>query len=136
LRKQIEGFKRPIWKYYLNYETKNFNPEDIIKLSYKYVKLLEDIKYNYKLLSTEAYHESIQLLNFLERLTFAVDKIWLNKGREETNIFLERMNFDKTGLNVKSTLTQVLFPQLSLYDFYKNFIKFSAISLKNKLKKM
>ena len=134
LKKQIEGFEQPIWKYYLNYETKTLNNDKIINLSYKYMKRLEEIKLKYNLFSNEAYQESIKLLNFLERLTFRVDKIWREKGRNEVNTLLKKMNFDETGLEIKSKLTRILFPELGLFDFLKNFIKFGNYTIKNKFK--
>ncbi|MHA1440013.1 MAG: cobalamin-dependent protein [Promethearchaeota archaeon] len=134
LKKQIEGFEQPLWKYYLNYETKNLNSDDIIQLTYKYVKMLEEIKVKYNLLSKETCEESLRLLSFLERLTMMVDKIWLKNGREEVNSFLRKMSFDKTGLKIKSKLTPVLFPELSLFHFLQSFIKFIGFSIKNKFK--
>ncbi|MHA1250058.1 MAG: cobalamin-dependent protein [Candidatus Helarchaeota archaeon] len=134
LKAQIEGFEQPIWKYYLNYETKYFNVDNIITLTYKYVKLLEEIKFKKGLMSKEAFDESYRLLTILERLTFHTDKIWKTYGRDATNNFLKKMNFDKTGLKIKSKLTPILFPELSKLELIKNLIKFSSYTIRNNFK--
>ncbi|MGQ4872947.1 MAG: TIGR04190 family B12-binding domain/radical SAM domain protein [Promethearchaeia archaeon] len=134
LKEQIEGFNQPLWIYYLNYETKKLNLEQIIRFNYEYTRKFENIKFLNNKISEEAYNESIRLLNFLERLIFIIDKIWKEKGRNEVNKFLKKMNFDKTGLKIKRKLTEILFPEIKLYEYYKNFIKFSAYSIKNKFK--
>ena len=133
---QIEGFNQPIWKYYLNYETKLMNLDDIIRLSYKYVKKLNEIKLKYKIMSQEAYRESIKLLNFLENLTLRVDELWLKEGRENVNLFLKKLRFDKTGLKIKSNLTPILFPELKLLDLFKSGIKYSGYTIKNRFKNL
>ncbi len=132
LKSQINGFEKPIWKYYLNYETKFLKTDEIVTLSYKYIKQLEKIKLKYNSLTPEEYYDYEKLLNFLENLTNTADKIWRTKGRKQTNEFMEKMCFDKTDLNIKSKLTPILFPELSISDYFKNFIKFSSYTLKNK----
>jgi len=134
LKAQVSGFEQPIWKYYLNYETKHITRDNSVALSYKYIKLLEEIKFKYDLLTNEAYTESYQLLDFLERITIMADKIWQNKGREETNEFLKKMSFDKTGLNIKSKLTPVLFPEITKFEFFKSIIKFCSYTIQNRFK--
>ena len=98
------------------------------------MNLLEEVKVKYNLLSEEAYVESRKLLKFLEGLTLMADRKWLENGREEVNIFLKKMNFDKTGLKIKSKLTPVLFPELSLLDYFKSFIKFGSYMIKSRFK--
>ncbi len=134
LTDQLSGLEQPIWKYYLNYQTEYLNPENIINLSYKYVRLLDEIKVKNKLMNEDKYKESKSLLNFLENLTIKADEIWVRSGREEVNNFLKKLNFDKTGLKIKGKLTPVLFPEFSIFDLFKSFIKFSGYTIKKGFK--
>ncbi|MHA1294938.1 MAG: TIGR04190 family B12-binding domain/radical SAM domain protein, partial [Promethearchaeota archaeon] len=114
LKKQIEGFSQPIWKYYLNYETKFLNLDQIISLNYKYAKSFEKIRFKSNIITEERFNENIRILNFLEHLNIRVDNIWREKGRQSVNDLLKRMRYDKTALKIKSKFTPELFPEIRL----------------------
>ncbi len=134
LKKQIEGFDQPIWKYYLNYETKFLNLDQIISLNYKYAKSFEKLRFKYDIITEERFNENIRILIFLENLNKIVDNLWKKRGREGVNALLSKMRYDKTGLKIKSKFTPELFPEIKMTEFFKNFIKFSSYTLKSKFK--
>jgi B12-binding domain/radical SAM domain protein len=134
LKDQIEGFTQPIWKYYLNYTTKNLNPDNIVRLTYKYVKKLEQLKCKHGLLPKDAYDESLKLMDFLERITLVTDRLWINQGRENVNRFLKDMEYDMAGIETKAKLTPVLFPEMGLFELFKSGIKFMGYTIKKQFK--
>ncbi len=73
LEQQIEGLRKPIWKYYLNYETQNFTRDDIVKISFEQSILLNDLRVERGALDVETRDELNQILKFASHLLSFLD---------------------------------------------------------------
>jgi len=74
LETQIEGFKKPIWKYYLNYETQNFSRDDLVRMSYDQAIQLNDLRTKYGALDSAECENLNRVLRLAYRVLSFLDK--------------------------------------------------------------
>ena len=71
LEMQVGGFQKPIWKYYLNYETRYFSRDELVKISFEQSIRLNELKVRVGALDSD---ES-EFLNRILRVTYRIINI-------------------------------------------------------------
>ena len=131
LKDQIKGFERPLWKYYLNYETLNFNRDQIVFKSYEQGKILNHTKYELGAITQEQERRMNMLLNLSFHLSKIIDE-YLASNKSETEIN-ERIKY---GFNVKNTMIMkrehdMLAKALGRLNLMKHGVKFAQWRIKH-----
>jgi len=89
-----QALLKPSWKYFLSYETKWLNREQLVDISYEAGKRLSKIKYDHGLIDETEYHSIVTKIELAKGLIQRIDAICYNPEKVECWDQLKNLNLN------------------------------------------
>ncbi len=94
LEQHRQALTKPSWKYFLNYETKWLNRDQIVDMTYQAGKKLNQIKFKYGQIDESTFQKVDQKIELARSLVQRIDEILKTSDNEKQRARLAELKFD------------------------------------------
>jgi len=129
LYKTFEDYRRallnPSWKYFLSYETKWLSRDQIVNVTYRAGKRLNQMKYNYASINEQEYMKVDERIDYAQELIEKIDQIMSINDESERNFKLTELQLDikKDSIATICDKEELKWPMIRNGFRYLNIIK-------------